>query len=117
MIRPETQNTLIMLRKTLLTAVLALAVSTTWAQAGLWNTGPEGNNFKSKSKSLSDLNRERVVYVQKQNAYEHAERINGAQPPQNPYVFAGTKPQFSSTTRIGWHLFLGYTFVRNLVTD
>lgn len=105
-----------MLCKTLLTAVLALAVSTTWAQSGLWNNGPEGNNFKSKTKSITNLNGERINPIRQQNAYDYTDRINGAQPPTNPSVFAGTKPQFSATTHNGWTLLLGYYFVRNLVT-
>ncbi len=106
-----------MLRKTILTSVFALLLTSAFAQTNVtWNQGHEGNSFVSKTLPDHNVNRDKVNYISKQNAHEHTQRINGAVPPTNPYVFGGSKPQFSPTTRVGWHLFLGYTFVRNLVT-
>ncbi|QTN38618.1 hypothetical protein HZ996_05450 [Cryomorphaceae bacterium] len=106
-----------MLRKTLLTSVFALLLTSAFAQNNvMWNQGHEGNSFVSKTLPDQNVNKDKVVFISKQNAHEHTQRINGAVPPTNPYVFGGSKPQFSPTTRVGWHLFFGYTFVRNLVT-
>lgn len=103
-----------MLRKTLLTTVLAIAVSTAWAQSSpSWNQGHEGNSFISKTAPSGDINREKPEVLFNQNNYP-TNRMNGAgTPTQNPNVLTNSRDGVLPTTRIGWHLFLGYTYVRN----